>query len=333
MTAWGWGDKDTAYLRTAVPKVVAAVVQAQAALQPARVGIGTTQSDVGINRREIMPDHTIGLGFNPWGPYDPEMTVLRFVGEQGPIATLVHYGAHPTAAGPVRSVSRDWPGVMMDRLEKITRAPVLFVNGAVGDVAPRTNIHGAVGDGFPAVFEVGYRAASDAYRAYTAVKEFRDLELAVHVAEIQLPHAPLPDKAQAEQNLAAAAPHREQWGAGMANYRYWQAVLEAHARPPQSSRRFCQVLLRLGPVVFVPFAGEPFAEIVLRLRHASPFQHTLCASTTNGTHGYYVSRESRPRGGYEVWVARAYGAHLFADNIDDVLVEENLKLLRELIRR
>ena len=36
------------------------------------------------------------------------------------------------------------------------------------------------------------------------------------------------------------------------------------------------------------------------------------------------------RGGYEVWVARAFGTYLLADNIDDVLVEENLRLLRDL---
>ena len=46
--------------------------------------------------------------------------------------------------------------------------------------------------------------------------------------------------------------------------------------------------------------------------------------------GYFVTREARPRGGYEVGVARCYGAHLFADDIDDVLVQENLKLLRQM---
>lgn len=93
-----------------------------------------------------------------------------------------------------------------------------------------------------------------------------------------------------------------------------------------------QTITRLGPVAIVPFPGEPFAEIVLRLRVASPFAHTLCASTTNGSFGYFVTRESLHRGGYEVWVARAFGAYILAENIDDVLVETNLHLLRELQR-
>ncbi len=33
--------------------------------------------------------------------------------------------------------------------------------------------------------------------------------------------------------------------------------------------------------------------------------------------------------GYEVWVARAYGAYLPADNVDDILVQENVKCLQQ----
>ena len=334
MQMWGWGEKDVDYIAQALPKIVESVVLADASLQSARVGIGTAQSDVGINRREIMSNQqSVGLGFNPWGPYDPEMTVLRFVGDSGAIATLVHYGAHPTALGIVRFISRDWPGVMIDRLETITGAPVLYINGAEGDVAPRTNIHAPVGDGLSAALEVGYRAAAHAMWAYNRVKEFRDLDLAVHEEEIVLPLGALPALEEARKALTAAEEKKEQWGEGVANFNYWRAVVEAHAEPPKRSRAFFQRLIALGPVVFVPFAGEPFSEIILRLRHHSPFQHTLCAGTTNGVHGYYVTREARARGGYEVWVARAYGAYLFADEIDDVLVKENLKLLQTLANR
>jgi hypothetical protein len=69
------------------------------------------------------------------------------------------------------------------------------------------------------------------------------------------------------------------------------------------------------------------------LRDGSPFPYTLCASTTNGSFGYFVTRESLHRGGYEVWVARAMGPYLLAETIDDVLVETNLRLLRELHQR
>jgi hypothetical protein len=330
MSAWGWGDKNVEYVNAMIPRIVESVVEADKALQPARLGIGTTQSEVGINRRGIGEDHSVGLGYNPWGPYDPEMTVLRFEGERGPIATIVHYGAHPTSISALRIVSRDWPGVMVDRIEKITGVPALFINGAVGDVAPRTNIHSAVGDGLPAAQEVGHRAALDALRAYHDIKDFRDVELATHIEDFQLPYRALPPLEEAEREMAVAEAHKDEWGAAMCNYSHWRAVVEAHAQPPVAGLPFHQTITQLGPVAIVPFAGEPFTEIIFRLRHLSPFQYTLCASTTNGQHGYYVTRESLARGGYEVWVARAFGAYVFAENIDDVLVQENLRLLRAL---
>jgi hypothetical protein len=71
---------------------------------------------------------------------------------------------------------------------------------------------------------------------------------------------------------------------------------------------------------------------VLRVRHYSPFQHTLCVSTTNGSNGYFVSREARHRGGHEVWVGMAFGPYLLVENIDDILVESNCRLLDKMAR-
>jgi hypothetical protein len=331
LSAWGWGDKVVEYVQASLPPIAAAVAEADRSLQPVRMGIGVTQSAVGVNRRQIREDHSVALGVNPWGPYDPRMTVLRFEGRSGPLATLVHYGAHPTVlSGKSCVVSRDWPGVMVDRLEQLTGAPALFVNGAVGDVAPRANNLAAVGDGEMALMEVGTAAATDALRAYRAVKDLRDLDLGVLARSLTFPYRPLPDAATSAAALVAAEPNQARWGQPMCDYRHWQSVLAAHQGEAAAGAAFAQTLTRIGPVALVPFPGEPFAEIVLRLRTASPFEHTLCASTTNGSFGYFVTRESLHRGGYEVWVARAFGAYILAETIDDVLVEENLRLLREL---
>ena len=235
----------------------------------------------------------------------------------------------PTAMGRLADISRDWPGVMSDRIEELTGAPVIFINGALGDVAPRGATGSATRHGIIGAREVGLRAAAHAMKAYAAIKEWRDPKLAVWSEEIALPHAPLPSLEEARNQLASSD-ENAQWGEPFALRRYWQAVVEAHAEPSQPHRVFAQTLIQLGPLAIVPFAGEPFAEIALRLRRLSPFAHTLCAGITNGKQGYYVTREARARGGYEVWVARAYGAYLLADNIDDVLVAENAKLLQKL---
>ena len=330
MTCWGWCDKDQAYVDLVVDQSIKAAVRAHEDLKNIQIGIGTTRSDVGVNRRAIMADHSVGLGYNPWGIYDPEMTVVCFQSEDGPLATLIHYGAHPTVlSGKSRMVSRDWPGVMIDRVEDLTGAPAFFINGAVGDIAPRSNILSAVGDGEMALMEVGNRAAMAAMGAIRSIKEFRDLELGITTGEYLLPYRPLPPIHEARRHLAEAEPHKDKYGRGMCEYKYWQAVVRAHKAAPVSGKSYFQVILRVGPVAIVPFPGEPFAEIILRLRHLSPAQYTLCASTSCGSNGYLVTRESLHRGGYEVWVARAMGAHILVENMDDILVEENGKLLRQ----
>lgn len=326
--AFGWGAKNQKYLDGIRPLVVEAVAEALERVQPVRVGIGTGKTDAGINRREIDLEGNVILGFHEWGPRDDTLTVARFEGESGTVATLLHVGLHPTSRGLQPDISRDWPGVAIDRLEAVTGAPVLFINGCFGDVAPRTTVGGAVGDGETASREVGYRVANDAIGVWKTVRDFRDETLEVHSADFEMPHMPLDSLETAEQQLTELGDQREAFGETGANWNYWNAVREAHASGPRPSRTFGQTITALGSLAIVPFAGEVFAEIGLRLRKASPFAHTLVAGTTNGSHGYYVTRESRGRGGYEVWVARAYGAYILAENIDDVLVVENLKLLK-----
>ncbi|MEO6909207.1 MAG: hypothetical protein ABI210_15080 [Abditibacteriaceae bacterium] len=334
---WGWGEKNPEYLTSLCAHVTDAVIEAQRTLQAARVGIGVAPSDVGVNRRVVQSDGSVGLpvsghrGFNEFGPHDRDLTVVRFEGKNGPLASIVHLGVHATSRGEEPSISRDWPGVMMDRVESLTGAPVLFINGAFGDVAPRMACGGAAGDGAIAAQEAGLRAASDAITAWRSICDFEEMELQTHCGSFELPNSSLPSREVAERELAARAGDENKRGAAGADWNYWNAVLQAHDEPLQISRVFQQTITRLGSLAIVPFAGEIFTEIALRLKTASPFTHTLVAGTSNGAHGYYVTREGYARGGYEPWVARAYGAYLLEVGIDDVLVRENLALLEAMV--
>ena len=224
---------------------------------------------------------------------------------------------------------------MKDRIEPQIGAPVLFLNGAIGDVGPRTNVikrgtrlSAGGGDGIESVREVGYRAATDAIRALVSIREFRsDLPLDVLVEDIFLPYAPLTPLDEARQALEKWAPRKDEWGHPMAEYRHNQAVIEAHTRPLLDGRSFKQTLIRLGPLAVIPMPGEMFAGISLRIRENSPFPYSLCCSVSNGSLSYLPTREARHRGGYETWVGRAAGPYLLADTIDDALVSENLRLL------
>jgi len=333
---WGWGDTEDAYINSVLPEVIHSVELAKGNLREVEVGFAVTESLAGVHRRGISEDGSICFGADPQGSFDPTMTVMHLRDKAGDVGILVHYGAHGTAMGVNRLVSRDWCGVMKDRIESQYAAPVLFLNGAIGDVGPRINMRqgvglsGGGGDGIHAVREVGYRAATDAIRALLSIREWRkEVKLEVLVEDIFLPYSPLTPLANAEREMAKWEPRKEEWGTPMCEYRHNQAVVEAHQKPLLKGRTFTQTITCIGPLAIVPMPGEMFAGISLRIRQSSPFQYTLCCSVSNGSLSYLPTREARHRGGYECWVGKACGPYLLADTIDDVLVEQNLKVLRK----
>lgn len=334
---WGWGERENGYIDSVLPEVIRSVELAKENLQEVETGIAVTESLTGVNRRGTQENGSVCFSADPNGMFDPTMTVVHFRNKSGDVGILVHYGAHGTAMGSNRLVSRDWCGVMKDRIESQFNAPVLFLNGAIGDVGPRTNyrsdngLSAGGGDGIHAVREVGYRAATDAIRALLSIKEWRgELKLEVFTEDIFLPYAPLAPLADAEQALAKWESQKTEWGTPMCEYMHNSAVIEARKMPLLNGRNFTQTITRIGPLAIVPMPGEMFSGISLRIRHGSPFQYTLCCSVSNGSVSYLPTREARHRGGYECWVGKAAGAYLLADNIDDALVEQNLSLLRKI---
>jgi len=341
-TMEGWGDKETAYLQRISDRVAQAVQQAWGRREPVRVGIGVTQSKVGVNRRPVGRNSVPFFGASVGGPYDPTMTVIRFEGQTRTVATVVHCTAHPTAMGCNRLVSRDWPGVMIDRVESQTCAPVLFINGAYGDVGPRTSyrapdvraFNAGTGDGIHAVNEVGYRAAADALWTWDDIRHFEtDVSLRVITEPIALPLAKLPPLEEAQRKLVEYESHQSAFGEGRSRYAYWSRVAAAHAHPQRDTMLFNQTIIAVGPVALVPMPGEAFTSIATRLKHFSPYQHTLVAGGTNGMLSYLPDREARARGGYEVQTTIGVLTQLLADNSDDALVDENLRLLEKLHQR
>jgi len=136
-----------------------------------------------------------------------------------------------------RLVSRDWAGVMKDRIESQFNAPVLFLNGAIGDVGPRTNklyaggFSAGQGDGIESIREVGYRAATDAMRALISIKEWRnDLKLNVLVDDIFIPYAPLEPLEKAEAAKAEWEARKDEFGTPMCEYMHACSVIEAHKK-------------------------------------------------------------------------------------------------------
>lgn len=128
--------KNRQYINFLVGQVVDVVNEAYANLQPAHLAWAKGEADIAINRRERKPDGHITIGVNPSGPVDRSLSLVQAQTYSGsPIATLVNFQCHGTVAGPKNLlVSADWIGAMRHKVEQESEAPVLFLQGATGDL-------------------------------------------------------------------------------------------------------------------------------------------------------------------------------------------------------
>ena len=333
----GWGEVDTRYIESVlIPGCVKAAGEAAATMRPAWFGIGETDSDVGINRRELLEDGSIALGQNPWGTRDPRMTVISFRDADGRIiANLVHYGCHGTASGANPEITRDWPGVMTDMLDAETGGISGFFAGFEGDQGPNLP-NGKTTGSYKLALQHGARAGADAVRAFRSIREWRDVPVHVLHGTIRIPFDPLAPRGKAEEELARigtlAQIYVEERYSDVNAYIHWQQVLEEYdsGRPLKTEWTFDQNITVIGPAAILPCPFEAFAEIGLRLRRSSPFAYTLNLCNTHGALAYLPALSDIGRGGYEVWhfLLAMRTTYPLPHNTDDYWVQQNLALLR-----
>lgn len=328
----GWGTSNTSYIEEIlIPAIISASNDAYENAEEALLGIGTTTSYAGINRREWRLDGIAHLGQNPYGCFDPEMTVLSFVNlKKEPILNIIHYGCHGTACGAETEISRDFAGFMVDGLEEKTGALTFFANGAEGDVGPRLS-NGMTTGTMALAEELGEIAKADAIRAFSSIGEYESVDFDVLCDEFTVPYKPFPSKEEIEAELCELE-SGEIFGTSIILQSTLRERLKVHENGEKipSYQCFSQVLFRFNDAVFVPFPFEVFSEVTVRLRRYSPFAHTLSLCNANGALGYLPSQEQIVRGGYEIEQFNRRHTFCLVDNTDDIMVEKILELIKKL---
>ncbi|HZV05833.1 MAG TPA: neutral/alkaline non-lysosomal ceramidase N-terminal domain-containing protein [Gemmataceae bacterium] len=124
-----WPSAKNSYVRQLEQKIGAVILDAAKAVKPARIGIASKQTNLNRNRHSKRDD----------APVDRELLVLRIEDRDGkPIAHVVNFAAHPTLRDiQDRKFSADYPGILADLVEKETKAPCLFLQGAAGDLSAK----------------------------------------------------------------------------------------------------------------------------------------------------------------------------------------------------
>lgn len=311
--------KNREYINSLVEKIVEAVQDAQANLLPARLEYSYGEANVGINRREKMPDGHFEIGRNPDGVRDKSLQVVSvFIDSplpelgEGPgvrAATIVNYACHGTVLGPDNLlVSADWIGVMRQKVESELGGLTLFLQGAAANINP--DMYWEDTRAFAMVTEQGLGVANAVLAATRARSEkMRGLPLGIERVEAWMPTETRAVTSRPPKNYSKPLLAMAKMPAFMAvfadillNQRYpWKSVIEARDGFWSAPMRINAV--RIGDLALVTFGAETFTEIGMKVKSASPAVHTLFASVSDGCISYLHTEASHAEGGYEVDVA------------------------------
>ena len=117
--------------------VVKAITEANGKLAPARIGFGTT--DVHLNVNRDAPQNNWMQGVNRDAPSDKTLSVVAVIGADNlPIGFYMNYAMHPIDFYLTGVLSADFPGEASRYLERRYdgKAVAIFAQGASGDQNP-----------------------------------------------------------------------------------------------------------------------------------------------------------------------------------------------------
>jgi neutral ceramidase len=279
---------DTSYLNFIERSLISGIETAKSNLQPAKLAVGWGFAQANINRRAIDVDGKASLGLNPDGPVDRRIGLIRLDKADGsPLALLVNYPIHGTVLGQeFVQISGDVAGVVSKYVEEKTGAPVLFINGAAGNLAPIYSVYPNPRSGHLSQFRVllGDKILDANRKIVSSTDSVKLFSGAITVEGTRKPGLGWPDN--------------------MKNYSSTTKDGTSLVRLPV---RFLKINNDIG-IWSTPL--ELFCEISNEVRDRSPFPFTFYYGYTNGWLGYLPTEEEFKHGGYEVDVVCPYTADM-----------------------
>ncbi len=304
---------DAAYSQWAADRAVEAVAQAAACVEPAQIASASgSDGRWAANRRAVTMDGGITMVTRSWeapsgeqtiryieGPIDPEVGVVVLRRDSLAVpALLLHHTCHPVCVFPRPLASADWPGVWAAGMRDIFGEDCvpLVINGACGNINPADRSdHRPMGRGLTETAEMVLPRL-----------EFTD-EAPLDFRRVELP---IPLREQTDEELAWArevldAEPVPPWDPDHPGQlkRDWisaASVWSVHLQRQRGAILAYEIqVLRIGDVAIVGLPGEPFVELGLAIKPASPFQTTFIAHCTSHYVGYIPTAEGLARGGHE----------------------------------
>jgi neutral ceramidase len=326
------------YRANLIQVIGGAVEAANRDTQPVTMRIQWGESDIGINRREKLPDGQVILGQNPAGPIDRSVGVLRIDNVDGtPLACLVNFATHPVSqTGKVDHISADYPGKMREVAESITGALCLFLQGASGNInAERMEPR------YEPARSLGVRLGCEVVRLWelcdhpkTPDLSAESINYTTQIIELPRTHYGSAENAQKLVQDLEDEIKRLIDQDGPVGSIHWAELRLKRAQQavdswitgelPEPVLGEIQAVC-IGDFAFVTAPGEIFNQIGVRVKEESPFTHTWFLSCTNGSIGYVPVPEAYADGGYEVTHASRVGPEAAG-----ILTQSCLELLQSI---
>jgi neutral ceramidase len=269
----GKGSFDAAlrYYREMEDAIVAAIVEANSKLAPAKMAVGSIQLE-GFNRNR----HTK----QPVKPSDRELAVMRFDDANGkPIAILVNFTAHPTmVSGATLRFSADYVGAMKAEVEKATGARVIFMQGAAGDQSVNAE-------------KKDYRAFGQAL-----AQEVVKVAAGLTPQEVSSPSLQVKEdrfKFSSRNNLSNPMVR------GLYEKAFFPELIPNYVDEyADGVRPRLTVALLNGEIAMVGVSGEFFSNHSIRLKERARVKQLFFFGYCNGYHQYFPTIEAVAEGGY-----------------------------------
>ncbi len=321
--------KANAYRQIMFDGISQAIIQANAKLRPAAVGVGVGQLPHEVfNRRwylkagkmepnpfgdldrvKMNPNNSPDVLDRPAGPTDPALTILSVQDDRRKaLALYANYSLHYVGGIPARQVSADYYGefarVAPARFGGGEDFVAMMSNGTSGDI---NNI--PFGSSRPprAPFEqvriVASEAADAAWSAWRTIPKHEKivpLGMVQRVISLKYRRPSAEDVAKAKAVIALKDKTAKDKLPRLAD-NYARSVIGAAERPEESIDIILQAV-RVGDFAICGVPFETFAETGLELKKKSPFAQTMVVGLANGRHGYLPTPEQHELGGYETWI-------------------------------
>ena len=304
-------------------KIMQALRESVARLQPARVAWGTGQSYINVNRDRVDPvTHRWWEGPNYEGTSDKTVAVVRVETPAGrPNAVYYNYAVHAVLTGTLDKISGDIPGATSRYLEESLGGDVvaLWSSGAAGDQNPlyfnqtyelrdiRIADYARRGEDISNSMPPGGQGMDRANpRVQVLMKQQEQMTLSMgqmlgeeilHVMRESLASPP-EDAVIRGAESRLSCPARRRTDTGRAGYP------GSYVDAGEVSLRLGA--LRIGDIYIGTVDGEVYSAIAQRLKRSSPYKHTMMATLTNGSAptGYIPSDDAYGRNVFTVLSSR-----------------------------